>query len=55
MMTWFEWDPVKATANERKHGIRFDDAMHVFEDPGARTAQTNRESGGGRRWALLEV
>ena len=31
-MVWFEWDDVKANTNERKHGVRFDDAMLVFSD-----------------------
>jgi len=26
----FEWDPVKATANFRKHGVRFDEAPGVI-------------------------
>jgi uncharacterized protein len=29
----FEWDPGKAEANERKHGVRFDEASTVFGDP----------------------
>ena len=28
----FEWDPAKALANERKHGISFDEAKTVFGD-----------------------
>jgi uncharacterized DUF497 family protein len=28
----FEWDPVKATANFRKHGVLFSDAVSVLED-----------------------
>lgn len=28
----FEWDPAKALANERKHGVRFDEAKTVFGD-----------------------
>ena len=28
----FEWDPQKAASNLRKHGIRFADAVAVFED-----------------------
>lgn len=28
----FEWDPGEAYANERKHGIRFDEASTVFGD-----------------------
>ncbi len=29
----FEWDPVKAEANVRKHGVTFDEASTVFGDP----------------------
>ena len=29
----FEWDPVKAAANVRKHGVTFDEASTVFGDP----------------------
>ena len=32
-MIRFEWNPVKAQTNERKHGVTFEDAMHVFDDP----------------------
>lgn len=28
----FEWDPNKAAANLRKHGVRFAEAATVFED-----------------------
>jgi uncharacterized DUF497 family protein len=28
----FEWDAAKAEINERKHGISFEVAVHVFED-----------------------
>jgi uncharacterized DUF497 family protein len=33
----FEWDPVEAEANERKHGIGFPEATTVFGDPLALT------------------
>ena len=29
----FEWDPRKAAANARKHGIEFSEAIAVFDDP----------------------
>lgn len=29
----FEWDPVKAAGNLRKHGVSFDEAVTVFKDP----------------------
>ena len=36
-VTGFEWDPRKARANWRKHGVRFADAVGVFEDESALT------------------
>lgn len=33
MIVEFEWDPRKAASNLRKHGVRFADAVLVFEDP----------------------
>jgi uncharacterized DUF497 family protein len=51
-MVWFEWDEAKAKANERKHGVRFDDAMLVFADPYALTEQ-DRIEGGELRWQTI--
>ncbi len=28
----FEWDPAKAKINFEKHGVRFEEAMTVFDD-----------------------
>lgn len=33
METLFEWDDVKEAANLSKHGVSFDEAKTVFEDP----------------------
>ncbi len=33
----FEWDPVKAVENLKKHGVSFDEAASVFADPLALT------------------
>jgi hypothetical protein len=33
----FEFDPAKAAANLRKHGIAFREAMTIFDDPLAQT------------------
>ncbi|MCI0360063.1 MAG: BrnT family toxin [Planctomycetaceae bacterium] len=33
----FEWDADKALANERKHGVSFEEASTVFADPLAST------------------
>jgi uncharacterized DUF497 family protein len=29
----FKWDPEKAAANAKKHGVEFSEAMTVFGDP----------------------
>ena len=29
----FEWDPRKAEANLRKHGVSFEEAVSAFKDP----------------------
>jgi uncharacterized protein len=31
----FTWDPTKALANQRKHGVGFEEARTVFADEGA--------------------
>jgi uncharacterized DUF497 family protein len=51
-MVWFEWDEAKARTNERKHGVRFDDAMLVLADPFALVDQ-DRIEGGELRWQTL--
>ena len=33
----YEWDPAKAAANVRKHGVTFEEAASVFLDPAALT------------------
>jgi hypothetical protein len=30
---WFEWDPAKSLENERKHGVLFEEAVSVLQDP----------------------
>jgi uncharacterized DUF497 family protein len=32
-MTSFEWDEAKSLANQRKHGISFEEAKAIFEGP----------------------
>jgi len=51
-MVRFEWDEAKAKTNERKHGVRFEDAMLVFADPFALVVQ-DRIEGGELRWQTL--
>jgi len=52
-MIRFEWDPVKARTNQRKHGVTFEDAMHVFDDPCALFEQDRADEGGEPRWQAL--
>lgn len=33
MQLLFEWDETKALANHKKHGVRFEEAKTVFNDP----------------------
>lgn len=51
-MICFEWDPAKERTNRRKHGIGFEIARHVFDDPDA-LAEPDRIEGGERRWQTL--
>jgi uncharacterized DUF497 family protein len=46
-MIRFEWDPIKARTNRRKHGITFEEAVNVFDDPYAlfEQDQTGDETG----------
>lgn len=47
----FEWDPAKAAANQRKHGVAFADTFAVFEDGQALT--TEQAVRGEERWITL--
>ena len=38
----FEWDPVKAATNARKHGVTFTEAAECFEDPLALVLEDRR-------------
>ena len=40
----YQWDPNKAKSNLKKHGIRFADAVSVFEDENAITIEDEHES-----------
>lgn len=48
----FEWDPEKADANLRKHGVEFATAALAFADPFALTEQ-DRIEGGEQRWQTI--
>ena len=49
----FEWDPAKAEANLRKHGVSFEEARTIFLDPLARTMPDPRHSLGERRFVCI--
>jgi uncharacterized protein len=51
-MILFEWNEEKAKSNRRKHGITFEDAMQVFDDPFALAAQERIEQGE-LRWQTI--
>lgn len=48
----FEWDPAKAAANLRKHGVRFESAARVFADPFVNMAP-ERVDDGELRWQAV--
>ena len=52
-MIRFEWDPAKARTNQRKHGVSFEDAMHIFDDPYALFEQDRASEAGEPRWRAL--
>jgi uncharacterized protein len=53
-MIRFEWDLVKAWTNQRKHGVTFDEAVNVFDDPRAMVGQDRTDDETGElRWRAL--
>ena len=46
----FEWDPVKAKENLRKHGTSFEDAAELFLDPFAVSILDEEHSEEEERW-----
>jgi uncharacterized DUF497 family protein len=51
----FEWDPAKAGANIRKHGVSFEEATTVFGDPLAMNKADPDHSEPENRFILLGV
>jgi uncharacterized DUF497 family protein len=49
----FEWDPGKARANHRKHGVPFEEAATVFLDPRALSVYDEEHSQQEDRWITL--
>jgi uncharacterized protein len=50
----FDWDPIKAASNRRKHGVSFQAAVLVFADPNALVVQDRIENGE-ERWQAIGV
>ena len=49
----FEWDPAKAAANVRKHGVSFDEAETVFSDEHALLLDDPEHSADEDRFVLI--
>ena len=49
----FEWDPQKAVENIGNHGVSFEEALTVFDDPLALTALDTAHSDEEFRWATI--
>ena len=49
----FEWDPKKAAANLRKHGVSFEDAQTAFADDNAKLIDDPDHSDEEDRFVLL--
>ncbi len=46
----FEWDETKARSNEVKHGVRFEEAKTIFNDPFSLTISDPDHSAEQERW-----
>ena len=53
METEFEWDEAKAASNYARHGVTFDQAKRVFDDPFAVESLDEREYYGEDRFSVL--
>ena len=51
----FEWDPIKARSNLRKHRVSFEEAATAVLDPLSKTALDPEHSFGERRFITLGV
>ncbi|ACD95937.1 BrnT family toxin [Trichlorobacter lovleyi] len=53
MSSWlFEWDEIKNKSNKLKHGVSFETAAHVFNDPLLLSVQ-DRHIDGEERWQSI--
>ena len=51
----FEWDPDKAQANRRKHGVSFEEAAAVFRDPRMLSLYDDEHSNFKDRWITMGI
>jgi len=51
----FSWDPKKAVANLKKHGVDFREAATVFDDPLSTTFPNEEHSTSERRFVTIGV
>jgi uncharacterized DUF497 family protein len=51
----FTWDPAKAAANLKKHGVDFREAATVFDDPLSVTFPDDDHSTSERRFLIIGV
>ena len=49
----FEWDPVKAKSNIKKHGVSFEEASEIFLDPLQLSLVDSEHSKQEERWVTL--
>lgn len=49
----FEWDEEKARSNSRKHGVSFEEAKAVFDDPLAVIFDDEQHSAGEQREIII--
>jgi len=49
----FEWDPVKAKSNLKKHKVSFEEASEIFLDPLQLSIPDNEHSEQEERWITL--
>lgn len=52
---YFVWDPNKAAANLKKHGVSFEEASTVFLDTLSQTGADPDHSAGEERWLTFGV
>lgn len=55
MALTFEWDEVKDLSNQKKHGISFDEAKTVFNDPRSLTIADEAHSDDEDRYVDLGI